>query len=138
MGASLHVPLDLTKPETVAPAFETVKSKLGASPSVVVYNAALYTADDAADPLSNFNYEAYQSSISINVSSVLLALQQAVLGFKSLGAGGDHSKTFILTGNILNVRVLPGALTFGLTKGAPAYAIWNLVETKAYDKDGIS
>ena len=35
---AIHVPVDLSKPETVAGVFETVKEKLGASPSVVVYN----------------------------------------------------------------------------------------------------
>lgn len=35
---SLHVTVDLSKPETVPGVFETVKQKLGAAPSVVVYN----------------------------------------------------------------------------------------------------
>jgi len=34
----LHIPVDLTKPESVAGVFETVKAKLGSSPSAVVYN----------------------------------------------------------------------------------------------------
>ena len=131
------MPLDLSKPETIAPAFETVKSKLGASPSVVVYNGALYSGDDATDPLSTFNYQGYLDSVNVNISSVLLSLQQAVLGFKSLGGAGEQSKTFIYTGNFLNVKVLPGMLTFGLTKSGPSYAIRNLVETKVYEKEGI-
>ena len=34
----VHVPVDLSKPEQVPGVFNTVKEKLGASPSVVVYN----------------------------------------------------------------------------------------------------
>ena len=135
-GSSIHIPVDLSQPNTVPNVFETVKSKFGESPSVVVYNGAMFAGNDAADPLSNFDYDAYQNSVNINASSVLLALQQAVLGFKSLGS--EHSKTFIFTGNFLNVKFLPGMLTFGLTKNATAYAIQHLVETKVYDKDGIA
>lgn len=135
VGSSLHVTVDLTKPETVAPAFETVKDKLGASPSVVVYNAALFPGNDAADPLATFDLDAYHDGLNVNATSVILALQQAVKGFKTLGP--DHSKTFILTGNFLNRKVLPGMLSFGLSKAAGAYAIWNLAETKPYEKDGV-
>ncbi|KEF62933.1 uncharacterized protein A1O9_00907 [Exophiala aquamarina CBS 119918] len=136
IGSSLHVTVDLTKPETVAPAFETIKSKLGAPPSVVVYNAALFPGSDADDPLANFDLDSYQAGLNVNVTSVIFSLQQAVKGFKSL-EGSDHSKTFILTGNFLNKHVLPGMLPFGLTKAAGAYAIWNLAEAKPYEKDGV-
>ena len=37
----LHVPVDLSKPESVPGVFETVKAKLGNAPSVVVYNSTL-------------------------------------------------------------------------------------------------
>ena len=35
----LHIPVDLTKPESVPGVFEIVKAKLGSAPSVVVYNS---------------------------------------------------------------------------------------------------
>jgi len=34
----LHIPIDLNEPQSVAGVFETVKAKLGSSPSVVIYN----------------------------------------------------------------------------------------------------
>lgn len=34
----IHIPVDLSKPETVPQVFETVKEKFGAAPGVVVYN----------------------------------------------------------------------------------------------------
>ena len=131
----MHVTVDLTRPETVAPAFDQVREKLGASPSVVVYNAAAFPPNDVADPLGSFDLASYHSALNVNATSVIYAAQQAVKGFKSLGA--EHSKTFILTGNFLNKNVLPGMLPFGLTKSAGAYVIWNLAETKAYEKDGV-
>lgn len=112
-----------------------MREKLGASPSVVVYNAAVFPPNDAADPLGSFDLASYHNALAVNSTSVLLAAQHAVRGFRSLGP--DHSKTFILTGNILNKKTIPGMLPFGLTKSAGAYVIWNLAETKPYEKDGV-
>merc|ERR1712000_57150 len=69
-------------------------------------------------------------------TSVLLALQQAIAGFRGLPA--TASKTFIFTGNILNLVPVPGMLSFGMTKGATAYAIRYLVETKTYEGEGVT
>lgn len=77
-----------------------------------------------------------QQSFNINATSVVIALQQAVAGFRTLPASA--SKTFIFTGNILNRVTMPLFLSFGLGKSAGAYAIQNLVEHKLYEKEGIS
>lgn len=74
--------------------------------------------------------------MSVNTTSVLLALQHAVAGFRTLPASATI-KTFIFTGNVLNLVTVPGVLTFGITKSATAYAIRSLVDTKVYQKDGI-
>ncbi len=132
----IHVPVDLTKPETVPGAFDTVKAQLGAPPSVVVYNGALRIPNDAKDPLTSFSLPDHDDSMSVNSTSVLLALQQAIAGFRGLPA--TASKTFIFTGNILNLVPVPGMLSFGMTKGATAYAIRYLVETKTYEGEGVT
>ena len=62
-------------------------------------------------------------------------MHEATKGFRNSPA--DASKTFIFTGNFLNLKVLPGALNFGLGKVAPAYAIRHLVETGAYKDEGM-
>jgi len=129
-----HFPVDLVKPETVPELFEKVKAKLGV-PSVVVYNAAMFSPDDKADPLTDYSFEKYGDSLAVNTTSVLQALKQAVIGFRQLPAAA--SKTFIFTGNILNLVTMPGMATFGLTKGATAYVIRNLVESQTYEKEGI-
>lgn len=89
------------------------------------------------DPLSSFSLSDYVKHQNLNTNSVLVALQQAVSGFRSL-PDPDAVKTFIFTGNILNVITVPGRLTFGLGKSGTAYAIRTLVEGNVYTREGIS
>ena len=132
----IHVPVDLTKPQTVPDVFDSVKAQLGAPPTVVVYNGALRIPNDAKDPLTSFSLPDHNDSMAVNSTSVLLALQEALAGFRGLPA--TASKTFIFTGNILNLVPVPGVLSFGIAKGATAYAIRYLVETKTYEGEGVT
>lgn len=100
------------------------------------YIAAFRAVNDKSDPLSTFNLDDYHTSLAINTTSPLLAAQHAIQGFKTLDASA--SKTFIFTGNILNLKVLPGMLTFGMTKEATAYWIRSATETSEYAKEGIT
>lgn len=63
-------------------------------------------------------------------------MQQSVLGFRTL-TGSGLSKTFIFTGNMLNVKIMAPMLMFGLGKVGAAYAIKGVVESKAYEKEGF-
>ncbi|KIV96925.1 hypothetical protein PV10_00738 [Exophiala mesophila] len=132
---SLHVTVDLANPSQVPSVFETVKQKWGASPSVVVYNAAVFFPDQGEDVLSQFDFKKFETSNAINTTSVISALQQSVAGFKTLPASA--SKTFIFTGNMLNSTPAPGFLLFGAGKATTAYFIRHLVQQKSYQGDGI-
>ncbi|OAP58589.1 hypothetical protein AYL99_07679 [Fonsecaea erecta] len=137
----LHIPVDLAKPETVPAVFERVRKELGGEVGVVVYNAALFSPDPA-DPLSLFTPESiqgYHASQSVNATAALVALQESVKAFRKLPAtaASSSSKTFIFTGNMLNVKTLKGMLNFGLGKTATAYAIRYLVENKIYADEGF-
>lgn len=57
--------------------------------------------------------------MTVNNTSVFAAAQQAVLGFAELPA--DAPKTFLYTGNILNVTPLPQFLESGAGKSASAH-----------------
>ncbi|KEF63605.1 uncharacterized protein A1O9_01583 [Exophiala aquamarina CBS 119918] len=135
-GQELHIPVDLSNPENVPGVFEAVRAKFGESPSVVVYNCASHVDDNMHDPLSSFSLSEYVKHQNINTNSVLVVLQEAVSGFRSL-SDPDAAKTFIYTGNILNVITIPGRLTFGLGKSGTAYAIRTLVEGNVYSEEGI-
>ncbi|KAF2649882.1 putative short-chain dehydrogenase [Lophiostoma macrostomum CBS 122681] len=118
----INIAADLSKPESVAEVFTQVKEKLGI-PSVVVYNAAAYNANEPKNPVS-LPVSTFAQDLTINVTSVYAAAQQAVAGFEQLP--NPASRTFIYTGNIMNDKVVIGPLlTLGVGKSATAHIIQN-------------
>lgn len=89
------------------------------------------------DPMSDVVLDIYQRDMNVNHTSVVMALQESVAGFRSLN---DHSrpKSFIFTGNALNLARSPRWIQFGVGKMATAYIIESLAESKIYEKDGYS
>lgn len=73
--------------------------------------------DPFALSLADFNRD-----VAINITSAFVAAQQATFGFAQLPASA--SKTFIYTGNILNVTILPAFIDQGIGKSAGAHMIW--------------
>ncbi|KAF5970872.1 short-chain dehydrogenase reductase like yusS [Fusarium coicis] len=109
----LNIKTDLTKPLEVADAFSKVKTTFG-TPSVVVYNASAAAFPPADDPLA------------------FIAAQQAVAGFAQLP--DSAARTFIYTGNILNVTILPKFLDAGVGKSGVAHMVWAAAD--AYKNKG--
>lgn len=77
--------------------------------------------NDAKDPFSSIPLTNFTRDLAINTTSVFVAAQQAVLGFKQLPP--TASKTFIFTGNILNVTTIASLLNSGVGKSATAHII---------------
>lgn len=73
--------------------------------------------DPFALPLTTFTRD-----MTISVNSAFIAAQQAVLGFAQLPA--SSSRTFIYTGNILNVALIPSFLHGGVGKSGGAHMMW--------------
>lgn len=67
------------------------------------------------------------SSLAVNFTSVYAAAQVAVAGFKSLPA--DVIKSFIYTGNRLNIEPMPTLFDLGVGKVASAHLIQSLTMT---------
>ncbi|WWD21243.1 hypothetical protein CI109_105727 [Kwoniella shandongensis] len=114
-----HYPSDLTDPNSVVKAFERVNKDLGI-PNVVVYNAGALTRTSAEDPLA-ISISDFNSTFNVNTVSVLVAAQQAILGFSKLPK--EASKTFIYTGNILNEVTMAQLFDGGVGKAATAHMI---------------
>jgi NAD(P)-dependent dehydrogenase (short-subunit alcohol dehydrogenase family) len=89
-------------------------------------------ARDASDPLANITLEEVTAEFAVNAISPLFAAQEAVKGFKQLP--DSASKTFIMTGNMLNKIALPNVLTFGAGKSAAASMVW--AASKGYKDKG--
>ncbi|KFA51648.1 hypothetical protein S40293_10126 [Stachybotrys chartarum IBT 40293] len=113
----LNIKSDFANPEDVVSAFIKVKKELGI-PSVVIYNAAAATFSPPNDPFA-IPLNAFKRDMTVNTTSVFVAAQQAVLGFAELPA--DAPRTFLFTGNILNVASLPQFLESGAGKSASAH-----------------
>ncbi|TAQ88844.1 hypothetical protein B7494_g2839 [Chlorociboria aeruginascens] len=126
----LQIQSDFSDLNSVIEVFAKVKSQLGL-PSVVVYNAAAVTQNDAKNPLS-LALEDFDRDLRINTSSAFIAAQQAVLAFENLPESA--SRTFIYTGNILNTTTMASLLDLGVGKSATAHIIESAA--KAYQEKG--
>ncbi|KIW09944.1 hypothetical protein PV08_11720 [Exophiala spinifera] len=116
----LNITSDFSRPDDVVKAFKKVTSTFGI-PSVVVYNVSASTFTPAKEPFA-LQLADLDRDLHINVVSAFVAAQQAVSGFAQLPASA--SKTFIYTGNILNVNILPAFIDQGMGKSAGAHMIW--------------
>jgi NAD(P)-dependent dehydrogenase (short-subunit alcohol dehydrogenase family) len=133
----LNIPSDFSKTDDVVNAFAKVKKVFGI-PSVVVYNGkpssptVPWPADwrvavsaghfpPADDPFA-LSFADFSRDTTINIHSAFVAAQQAVSGFAQLPASA--ARTFIYTGNVLNVAILPRFLAAGVGKSGAAHMIW--------------
>ncbi|KAL7815040.1 hypothetical protein V8C44DRAFT_356813 [Trichoderma aethiopicum] len=115
--SQLNIKSDFANPDDVVSAFAKVKKNLGI-PSVVIYNAGAATFSPPGDPFA-IPLDAFRRDMTVNNTSVFVAAQQAVLGFKELPA--DAPRVFAFTGNVLNVTPLPQFLESGAGKSASAH-----------------
>ncbi len=118
----LSLKADFTKPDSIPALFDAVKAEFHASPSVVVYNAAALTPPPDKDSVLSIPAESVASDLNVNTISPYVAAQQAVSGWETLPE--EAKKTFIYTGNIANVSILPVPLMLNLGMGKSASAFW--------------
>lgn len=130
----LSLKADFTKPETIPGVFDAVKAEFNTSPAVVIYNAAALTPPPDKDSTLSIPVEAFTSDLNINTVSPYVAAQQTVSAWESLPK--DTKKTFIYTGNILNLNVVPVPLMLTLGVGKSASAYWVGVSDATYSAKG--
>jgi hypothetical protein len=78
------------------------------------------TATDEKNPLS-LPLGDFTRDFNVNTTSAFVAAQQAILGFEQLP--DSASRTFIYTGNILNITTMGPFLDLGVGKSAAAHII---------------
>lgn len=131
----LSLKADFTKPDSVPALFDAVKTEFKTAPSVVVYNAAALTNPPDKDSIFSIPSESVVSDLNVNTVSPYVAAQQAVIGWATLPK--EAKKTFIYTGNILNVSVVPVPLMLDLGMGKSASAFWVGVADTVYSSQGF-
>lgn len=130
----LSIKADFAKPDSIPGVFDAVKAEFNTSPSVVIYNAASLTPPPDKDSIFSIPVESVTSDLNINTISPYVAAQQAVSGWETLPK--ETKKTFIYTGNILNVGVIPVPLMLDLGMGKSASAYWLGLADTTYSARG--
>jgi hypothetical protein len=87
---------------------------------------------NSAENIFEVSLDHFQSSTTINITSVYAAAQEAVKGWKELPQSSKN--TFILTGNCANVTPLPVLMT--LTVGKSGSASLMEMAAKSYKDKG--
>lgn len=123
-GASdevVQIQADLADHRSIASIFETVKAKLGAHPTVVVYNAAALTVPSDMSNIFTVPIEDFERDMAVMNTSAYVAAREAVAGFEA--SAGDAPKAFIYTGNIFGAvtRPIPRVVTLGTGKSAAGF-----------------
>lgn len=118
----LSLKADLYKPESIPALFEAVKTEFHTSPSVVVYNAGGFTIPPNKDSVFSVSADSVALDLKINTISPYIAAQEAVSGWETLSK--ETKKTFIYTGNITNVSIVPMPLMLDIGMGKSASAFW--------------
>lgn len=131
----LSLKADFAKPESIAALFDAVQAEFQTAPSVVVYNAASLTPPPDPKSALSVPVASLASDLNVNTVSPYAAAQLAVRGWETLPA--DAKKTFIYTGNILNVSVFPVPVYLNLGVGKSASAYWVGVADATYADRGF-
>lgn len=118
----LSVKADFASPSSVPGIFSAVKAAFQTAPSVVVYNAASLTPPPDANSVLSVPVDSFTTDLNINTVTPYVAAQEAVKEWETLPA--DAKKSFIYTGNILNVKIPPVPVFLNLGVGKSASAYW--------------
>ncbi|KIW08987.1 hypothetical protein, variant 5 [Verruconis gallopava] len=130
-GTSIKV--DLSSTSSITSAFKEVQSMIGV-PSVVIYNAASFSKRGPVDDPYSPDVEYLKKDTEINVFGVYQALQETTKNWKTIT--DDIPKVFIITGNILPFKPIPGFESLGVGKSAAAHFIWSSVMNESFRKAG--
>jgi hypothetical protein len=113
---------DFAKTEPIPAMFHAAKVEFHTSPSVVLYKAATLTSPHDKDTVLLVSSESVALELNVNTVSAYVAAQQAVSGWETLTK--ETEKTFIYTGNIINVAIVPMPLFLDLGMGRSTSVFW--------------
>jgi hypothetical protein len=130
----LSLAADFANPSSIPALFNSVKNSFGTVPSVVIYNAAGLTPPLDNNSALSIPAESFVDDLNVNTVSPYIAAQQAVEGWATLPK--DVKKTFIYTGNPLNIHVTPMPLFLNLGVGKRASTYWIAVADETYAAKG--
>jgi len=77
----------------------------------------------------------FTKELTINTISAFVAMKEAVVSFKTLPK--SVSKTFLYTGNILNLLAIPQFLSLGVGKSATSHLLDASMKVSEYTEAGM-
>ena len=104
-GTALCIPLDVTDPNAVAPAFDAAETALG-TPTILVNAAGIASGSR----FSEMNEAEWRAVMDVNLDAVFRVGQEGARRMQANGAGGS----------IINIA---SVLSFGVLKSVSAYAV---------------
>ncbi|KAF4998997.1 hypothetical protein FGRMN_2796 [Fusarium graminum] len=131
----LSLKADLANLNSIQAIFQRVQREWEVFPSVVIWNAGARTVPSIADDMFTLTQESLIQDININTLGPYVAAQEAVNGWKKFPS--ETKKTFIYTGNKLNLQVLPMAATATLGMGKSASSYWISLADLLYKNKGM-
>lgn len=131
----LSLKADFTKPESIPALFEAVKAEFSTSPSVIIYNAGAFTNPPDQDSILSVPVDSVTGDFVVNTVSPYVAAQQAICGWETLPK--EIKKTFIFTGNITNVQIVPMPMMLNIGMGKSASAFWIGLADATYSTRGF-
>lgn len=131
----LSLKADFAKPESIPALFDAVKTEFQTFPSVVIYNAGSLTPPPDKDSVFSIPAERVAFDLNVNTISPYVAAQQAVSGWETLPK--ETKKTFIYTGNITNVSIVPMPMMLDVGMGKSASAFWIGAADTLYSAKGF-
>jgi NAD(P)-dependent dehydrogenase (short-subunit alcohol dehydrogenase family) len=131
----LSLKADFSKPDSIPALFNAVETEFFTFPSVIIYNAAALTSPPNKDFVFSISAESVALDLNVNTVSPYVAAQQAVRGWETLPKG--TKTTFIYTGNIMNVSIVPMPLMLDLGMGKSASAFWIGLVDLTYSSRGF-
>jgi hypothetical protein len=126
---------DFSDPDAIPGIFSAVKTQFKAGPTVVVYNAAVRATPPVENDIFSFKPKELTETLNVNTITPYIAAQQAVEAWKELDP--ETKKTFIYTGNIMNVKILPIPALITLGMGKSASASWLGLADSLYSQKGM-
>jgi len=131
----LSLKADFAKPESIPALFDAVKAEFHIFPSVIVYNAPALTQPLDKESLLSISAERVALDLNVNTISPYVAAQQAIMGWETLTK--ETKKTFIYTGNVMNVSIIPVPMFLNLGMGKSASAFWIGMADNSYSDKGF-
>ena len=118
----LSLKADFANPDSVTALFDAVETEFLSSPNVVVYNAGSLTSPPDKDSVLSIPADSVVKDLIVNTVSPYVAAQKAVEKWAKMPH--DVKKTFIYTGNITNVAIVPMPMMLNVGMGKAAAAYW--------------